>query len=205
MDRRMISVDRWSDGSQAYFLTHLHADHTAGLSPTWNRGPLFCSRTTAKLFPFKFPGFRFSLIRIVDVGRWHSLSLVSSSSGLQTAVEAMAIDAHHCPVSAGVNLSQSGDEHHYRTRLEVWLKLLCNNQKSKGELGIPLLSWHLHRFGSLEDVLALDLIEDVLSGSVARSKRSREVPASASTRCLELGLLSGLAFSVLRASLLGKA
>ncbi|KAK3018656.1 hypothetical protein RJ639_002709 [Escallonia herrerae] len=99
MDRRMISVDRWSDGSQAYFLTHLHADHTAGLSPAWNRGPLFCSRTTAKLFPFKFPGFRLSLLRIVDVGRWHSLSLVSPSSGLQTAVEAMAIDAHHCPGS----------------------------------------------------------------------------------------------------------
>ncbi|XAR68060.1 hypothetical protein NMG60_11003058 [Bertholletia excelsa] len=97
MERGMISVDRWSDGSQVYFLTHLHADHTKGLSSTWKRGPLFCSRTTAKLFPFKFPGFKLSLLRILDVGHWHSISLVSPSTGFRPKVDVMAIDAHHCP------------------------------------------------------------------------------------------------------------
>lgn len=93
----MISVDRWSDGSQAYFLTHLHADHTNGLSPTWKRGPLFCSRITAKLFPFKFPGFKLSLLRVLEIGQWHSISLVSPTTGSGTTVDVMAFDAQHCP------------------------------------------------------------------------------------------------------------
>ncbi|CAK9161401.1 unnamed protein product, partial [Ilex paraguariensis] len=97
MEKGMISVDRWSEGSQVYFLTHLHADHTNGLSPTWKRGPLFCSSVTAKLFPFKFPGFNLSLLSVLDVTHWHSLSLISPSSGLETTVQVMAIDAHHCP------------------------------------------------------------------------------------------------------------
>ncbi|KAI4322599.1 hypothetical protein L6164_022276 [Bauhinia variegata] len=98
MDSRLISVDRWAQGSQVYFLTHLHADHTKGLSSTWARGPLFCSRLTAKLFPFKFPDLDLSLLRILDIGRWHSLSLVSHS-GSETTFQVMAIDADHCPGS----------------------------------------------------------------------------------------------------------
>ncbi|KAK4797039.1 hypothetical protein SAY86_029365 [Trapa natans] len=99
MEKRLISVDRWSDGSQAYFLTHLHADHIQGLSSAWSRGPLFCSRQTAKLLPFKFPNFNISLIRILEVDAWHSLFLTSPSSGTKTAVQVMPIDAHHCPGS----------------------------------------------------------------------------------------------------------
>ncbi|KAB1210078.1 hypothetical protein CJ030_MR6G011346 [Morella rubra] len=39
-----------------------------------------------------------SLLRVLDVGVWHSLSLVSpSSSGAKSVVEVIAIDAHHCP------------------------------------------------------------------------------------------------------------
>lgn len=93
----MISVDRWSQGSQAYFLTHLHADHTRGLTPTWKWGPLFCSRLTAKLFPSKFPCFKLSLLRVLNLGRWYTLPLFSSTSGQPTTVHVMAIDAHHCP------------------------------------------------------------------------------------------------------------
>ncbi|KAL2496931.1 DNA repair metallo-beta-lactamase family protein [Forsythia ovata] len=99
MESGMISVDKWSSGSQVYFLTHLHADHTVGLSSRWSRAPLFCSRVTAKLFPSKFPGFDLSLLRVVEIGRWHSLSLVSPTSGSATTVSVMAIDANHCPGS----------------------------------------------------------------------------------------------------------
>ncbi|KAF7823076.1 5' exonuclease Apollo-like [Senna tora] len=98
MESGLISVDRWADGSQAYFLTHLHSDHTKGLSSSWAKGPLFCSRLTAKLFPFKFPHFNLSLIRILQIGSWHTLSLLSSS-GSRSRVQVMAIDAHHCPGS----------------------------------------------------------------------------------------------------------
>ncbi|XP_022135633.1 5' exonuclease Apollo-like [Momordica charantia] len=97
MENGLISVDRWSDGSQVYFLTHLHSDHTKGLSSKWSKGPLFCSRLTAKLFPFKFPNFNLSLIRVLDIGFWHSISLVSPSSGSRKVIKVMAIDAHHCP------------------------------------------------------------------------------------------------------------
>ncbi|CAI9090358.1 OLC1v1025121C2 [Oldenlandia corymbosa var. corymbosa] len=98
MERGMISVDRWAQGSQAYFLTHLHADHTVGLTPTWKWGPLFCSQVTAKLFLTKFDQFnKLSLLRILDLGRWYSLPLFSPSSGQPVTIQVMAIDAHHCP------------------------------------------------------------------------------------------------------------
>uniref|UniRef100_A0A803MR20 5' exonuclease Apollo n=1 Tax=Chenopodium quinoa TaxID=63459 RepID=A0A803MR20_CHEQI len=98
MEGGMISVDRWARGSQAYFLTHLHSDHTRGLSSTWSHGPLFCSRTTAKLFPLKFPDFNFALLRVVEIGSWHHLSLSSPSSGSPAPIQFMPIDAFHCPV-----------------------------------------------------------------------------------------------------------
>ncbi|XWS68554.1 hypothetical protein CRYUN_Cryun04dG0099900 [Craigia yunnanensis] len=97
MEKGLISVDRWAEGSQAYFLTHLHADHTQGLNSTWAKAPIFCSRITAKLFPFKFPNFKLSLLRVLDLGSWHSLSLISPSTRSKITVQVMAIDAYHCP------------------------------------------------------------------------------------------------------------
>ncbi|KAL6536879.1 hypothetical protein OROHE_012463 [Orobanche hederae] len=99
MESGTISVDKWSSGSQAYFLTHLHADHTAGLSSTWRRGLLYCSRLSAKLFPCKFPGFDLSLLRVLNIGRWYLLSLTAPCSGFATNVYVMAVDAQHCPGS----------------------------------------------------------------------------------------------------------
>ncbi|GAV71176.1 DRMBL domain-containing protein/Lactamase_B_2 domain-containing protein [Cephalotus follicularis] len=97
MEKGLISVDRWADGSQVYFLTHLHSDHTQGLSSTWAKGPLYCSPLTAKLFPFKFPNFGLSLLRPLHTNSWHSLSLISPSSASKTLLQVMLIDAHHCP------------------------------------------------------------------------------------------------------------
>ncbi|KAK9156005.1 hypothetical protein Sjap_003485 [Stephania japonica] len=97
MEKGMISVDRWSEESQAYFLTHLHSDHTKGLSSKWRRGPLFCSPITATLFPPKFPDFDLSLIRVLEAGTSRSLTLVSPSSGSEIAFDVTVIDADHCP------------------------------------------------------------------------------------------------------------
>ncbi|KAJ9170142.1 hypothetical protein P3X46_018270 [Hevea brasiliensis] len=97
MEKGLVSVDRWTEGSQVYFLTHLHSDHTQGLTSRWARGPLFCSRLTSQLFPSKFSDFDLSFLRVMDIGVWYSISLVSPSSGSQTVLQAMAIDAHHCP------------------------------------------------------------------------------------------------------------
>ncbi|KAL1362917.1 hypothetical protein AAHE18_03G114000 [Arachis hypogaea] len=99
MDEALISVDRWVKGSQAYFLTHLHADHTKGLSSMWSHGPLYCSSFTADLIPLKFSDFDLSLLHVFEIGTWQTLNLISRSSGAPTAVEFIAIDACHCPGS----------------------------------------------------------------------------------------------------------
>lgn len=99
MEDGLISVDRWARGSEAYFLTHLHSDHTKGLSSKWSHGPLFCSPITAKLLPIKFPNFNLSLLRILHTGTSHTLTLRSPSSSDPTTVIVTAIDACHCPGS----------------------------------------------------------------------------------------------------------
>jgi len=48
-----IAVDVWSlrrcpSSVQLFFLTHVHADHIAGLTPSWNC-PLYCTPVTKKL------------------------------------------------------------------------------------------------------------------------------------------------------------
>ncbi|QCD87869.1 non-specific serine/threonine protein kinase [Vigna unguiculata] len=93
MEKGLISVDRWAEGSEAYFLTHLHSDHTNGLTSTWSHGPLFCSSVTAKLLPFKIPGFDLSLLRILHPGTSHILTLSS------TVLHVTVIDACHVPGS----------------------------------------------------------------------------------------------------------
>ncbi|KAG4967639.1 hypothetical protein AAZX31_12G099300 [Glycine max] len=93
MEKRLISVDRWAEGSEAYFLTHLHSDHTHGLTPSWHHAPLFCSAVTAKLLPFKFPGFDLSLLRILHPGTTHTVTLPSLT------LHVTVMDACHCPGS----------------------------------------------------------------------------------------------------------
>ncbi|KAJ4754510.1 DNA repair metallo-beta-lactamase family protein [Rhynchospora pubera] len=95
----LIAVDRWTEPSQAYFLTHLHSDHTQGLSVHWSRGPLFCSPITARLLLCKFKGFDASLIRDLEVGSTHTLSLISPVTGGEVKVRVTPIDANHCPGS----------------------------------------------------------------------------------------------------------
>ncbi|WOK91897.1 5' exonuclease Apollo [Canna indica] len=97
MEKGLVSVDQWTVEGQAYFLTHLHADHTRGLSAAWRRGPLFCSPISARLFPAKFPGFDLSLLRVLEVGATRALDLVSPTTGSRVQILVTPIDAHHCP------------------------------------------------------------------------------------------------------------
>ncbi|KAL3574320.1 hypothetical protein D5086_024933 [Populus alba] len=96
MEKCLISVNRFTESSQTYFLTHLHTDHTQGLTLKWGKCPLFCSKLTAKLLPFKFPDFNLSLLRVVDLHIWHSFSLISLTTRSQITTHVMALDAHHC-------------------------------------------------------------------------------------------------------------
>jgi DNA cross-link repair 1B protein len=73
MEEGMVPVVKFSGGSQAYFLTHLHQDHTVaawsrigGRVAPWAYGSLYCSPTTVRLLPPPhplpaFPGIEASL------------------------------------------------------------------------------------------------------------------------------------------------
>ncbi|KAG8055167.1 hypothetical protein GUJ93_ZPchr0001g29432 [Zizania palustris] len=99
MDEGLVSVDKFSGGSQVYFLTHLHRDHTRGLDAAggWRHGPLYCSPVTARLLPTRFPDFDASLLRPLAGGASASLSLSSPSTGRSVSIVVTAIPALHCP------------------------------------------------------------------------------------------------------------
>ncbi|KAG2378646.1 hypothetical protein C9374_008285 [Naegleria lovaniensis] len=51
-----IIVDefKYIPGCFIYLLTHLHTDHTGGLTPSWNNGIIFCSEITKRMLLKKF-------------------------------------------------------------------------------------------------------------------------------------------------------
>ncbi|XP_042656071.1 5' exonuclease Apollo [Tyto alba] len=87
-----IAVDFWSvrraPGARLFFLSHLHSDHTVGLSSTWSR-PLYCSPLTARL-----------LHRRLQVPpRWIRPLEVGQSHVLGEEVTVTLLDSNHCPGS----------------------------------------------------------------------------------------------------------
>ncbi|XP_048207777.1 homeodomain-interacting protein kinase 1 isoform X8 [Perognathus longimembris pacificus] len=93
-----IAVDFWSlrraGSARLFFLSHLHSDHTAGLSSTWAR-PLYCSPVTARLLHRRLRVSK-QWIRALEVGVPHVLPL--DDVGLETMTVTL-MDANHCPGS----------------------------------------------------------------------------------------------------------
>ncbi|KAM9320253.1 5' exonuclease Apollo [Gastrophryne carolinensis] len=93
-----IAVDFWQirrcSHIRLFFLSHMHSDHTIGLSSTWSR-PLYCSPTTAKILRFKLQ-VNSKWINALEVGVCHMLPL--DDCGMET-VSVTLIDANHCPGS----------------------------------------------------------------------------------------------------------
>ncbi|XP_074706679.1 5' exonuclease Apollo isoform X2 [Strix aluco] len=87
-----IAVDFWSvrraGGARLFFLSHLHSDHTVGLSSTWSR-PLYCSPLTARLLPR----------RLQVPARWIRPLEVGQSHALGEEVTVTLLDSNHCPGS----------------------------------------------------------------------------------------------------------
>lgn len=52
-----LAVDFWQvrkcPGTRLFFLSHMHSDHTVGLTSTWSNRPIYCSPTTATLLKLK--------------------------------------------------------------------------------------------------------------------------------------------------------
>ncbi|XP_027515789.1 5' exonuclease Apollo [Corapipo altera] len=86
-----IAVDFWSlrraAGARLFFLSHMHADHTVGLSSTWRR-PLYCSPITARLLHSRLR-VPTCWIRPLEVGQSHVLDEVTVT----------LLDSNHCPGS----------------------------------------------------------------------------------------------------------
>ena len=77
-----------------YFLTHMHTDHTAGLTPSWNRGMLYTSHTTRSLLQAKF-GLADAQIITLPL---HTPVLIGlNRSGSEQAWVTLIDASTHCP------------------------------------------------------------------------------------------------------------
>ncbi|OWF35514.1 5' exonuclease Apollo [Mizuhopecten yessoensis] len=93
-----IAVDFWKirecPTAKLFFLTHLHGDHTVGLSSSW-RHVIHCSPMTGELLTHLY-GINESLIQPLEVGTSHILDLDSVNCEKMSVT---VIDANHCPGS----------------------------------------------------------------------------------------------------------
>ncbi|RXN03109.1 5 exonuclease Apollo-like protein [Labeo rohita] len=92
-----IAVDCWQlrkcHHVRLFFLSHMHADHTSGLSSTWSHRPIYCSPLTAKLLQLKLK-VKEKWIRPLEIGEAHMLLLDDLGKERLTVT---LIDANHCP------------------------------------------------------------------------------------------------------------
>lgn len=96
-----IAVDYWrrdSAGVVACFLTHMHADHTAGLSNSWHGAPLYCSHDTRALMQDQWPAVA-ERAHALEVGEATSLQL-RCRDGSVFHMQVTPLDACHCLVGA---------------------------------------------------------------------------------------------------------
>lgn len=81
---------------QLYFLTHMHADHTVGLTKYWNK-KIYCSLTTGKLLQFKL-GINKNFIIPLQELQSQVFSIRADKCWQRLCVT--VIPAQHCPGSS---------------------------------------------------------------------------------------------------------
>ncbi|XP_028590367.2 5' exonuclease Apollo [Podarcis muralis] len=93
-----IAVDFWNirkaGRARLFFLSHMHSDHTVGLSSTWNR-PIYCSPVTGQILHLRLKVAE-KWIHPLEVGDSHVLALDEMQRETMTVT---LIDANHCPGS----------------------------------------------------------------------------------------------------------
>lgn len=93
-----IAVDFWNirkcASANLFFLTHIHSDHTVGLTSSWSQ-PIYCSKLTGNLLCMKF-SLSNDLIRPLEL---HSPTLIPLDPSHTEMMTVTAIDANHCPGS----------------------------------------------------------------------------------------------------------
>lgn len=92
-----LAVDFWQVRKCAhvrlFFLSHMHADHTSGLTSSWSHRPIYCSPVTAKLLKLKLQ-VKDQWIHPLELGDPHMLPLDDMGKERMTLT---LIDANHCP------------------------------------------------------------------------------------------------------------
>ncbi|GAA6106091.1 5' exonuclease Apollo isoform X1 [Tachysurus ichikawai] len=92
-----MAVDCWQlrkcSHVRLFFLSHMHSDHTSGLTSTWSHRPIYCSPLTAKLLTLKLQ-VNEKWIRPLEVGEPHMLPLDDIGKEKLTVT---LLDANHCP------------------------------------------------------------------------------------------------------------
>jgi DNA cross-link repair 1B protein len=105
-----IAIDKFSfeSGVFIYLLSHMHADHTSGLSESWDNGIIYCSHISRRLLIDKFEVHP-DRVKALDINTPHTILLdrrieLDSPSkailALQEVGESMTltlVDADHCP------------------------------------------------------------------------------------------------------------
>ncbi|XP_070795953.1 5' exonuclease Apollo [Pituophis catenifer annectens] len=93
-----IAVDFWNirkaRQARLFFLSHMHSDHTVGLSSTWNQ-PVYCSPVTGQILHLRLKVAK-QWICPLEVGDSHVVAL--DDIGRETMTVTL-IDANHCPGS----------------------------------------------------------------------------------------------------------
>src|SRR5689334_17318236 len=92
-----IIVDEFKfiPGCYIYLLTHLHSDHTSGLTPSWNNGIIYCTEITKLMLLEKFK-VNPNIVVALDFSKENTIFLDSSKKVFMTV---SLIDANHCPGS----------------------------------------------------------------------------------------------------------
>ncbi|XP_029362627.1 5' exonuclease Apollo [Echeneis naucrates] len=92
-----LAVDFWHvrkcPGTRLFFLSHMHSDHTVGLTSTWSGRAIYCSATTAGLLRLKLQ-VNEQWIHPLELGEPHLLPLDDIGKERLTVT---LIDANHCP------------------------------------------------------------------------------------------------------------
>lgn len=92
-----LAVDFWKvrscPGTRLFFLSHMHSDHTAGLTSTWSHRPIYCSPITATLLRLKLQ-VKDEWIHPLELGDPHLLPLDDVG---QEKLTVTLMDANHCP------------------------------------------------------------------------------------------------------------
>ncbi|XP_045912990.1 5' exonuclease Apollo [Micropterus dolomieu] len=92
-----LAVDFWHvrkcPGARLFFLSHMHSDHTVGLTSTWSDRPIYCSPVTATLLRLKLQ-VKEQWIHPLELGDPYLLPLDDIGKERMTVT---LIDANHCP------------------------------------------------------------------------------------------------------------